>query len=76
MITHADVGQRVRDGAGRIGILVDLIPDYEDPADPPGERRKRATAFLIPEGGGREWLAPPAVVVRTDTGSDPLSDAR
>lgn len=59
MITGENVGRRVEDGAGRVGILRDVIPDYEDPSDPPAERRKSPTAFLRPEGGGREWLAPP-----------------
>lgn len=58
MVTAKDIGQRVEDGAGRVGILRDVLPDYEDPAAPPGERRKCPTAFLCPEGGGREWLVP------------------
>lgn len=59
MITRRDIGGRVQDASGRIGILRDVIPDYEDPADPPRERRKRPAAFLRPEGGGREWIVPP-----------------
>lgn len=62
MITQANIGQRVEDAAGRMGILRDVIPDYEDPAAMPGERRKRPTAFLRPESGGREWLVPPNTV--------------
>ncbi|QNE74862.1 hypothetical protein F0344_09770 [Streptomyces finlayi] len=58
MVTSEDIGHRVEDGAGRIGILRDVIRDYEDPSDPPGERRKRPTAFVWPEGGGREWTVP------------------
>lgn len=65
MITRADVGHRVQDHAGRVGILRDLIPDYVAPADPPGERRERPAAFLRPEGGGAEWLVPPDIVNRT-----------
>ncbi|MEU3047018.1 hypothetical protein ABZ705_10925 [Streptomyces sp. NPDC006984] len=64
MVTAEDIGRRVEDGAGRVGILRDVIPDYEDPAGLPGERRKRPTAFLWPEGGGREWLVPPDSVKR------------
>ncbi|WP_330317023.1 hypothetical protein [Streptomyces platensis] len=64
MITLAEIGKRVEDAAGRVGILRDVIPDYVDPADPPGERRERATAFLWPEGGGAEWLVPPDAVKR------------
>ena len=62
MITQKDVGQRVRDGSGRVGILRDVIKDYEDPTELPGERKKRNLAFLSPEGGGREWTAPPSSV--------------
>ncbi|MFF5707638.1 hypothetical protein [Streptomyces sp. 62] len=62
MVTSADIGQRVEDRAGRVGILRDVIPDYEDPTQLPSERQKRPTAFLRPEGGGREWLVPPESV--------------
>lgn len=63
MITSEHVGGRVQDSAGRIGILCDVIADYEDPAELPGERRKQPMAFLRPERGGREWLVPPDAVV-------------
>lgn len=63
MITPEDVGRRVQDSAGRVGILRDVIADYEDPAALPGERRKQPTAFLRPERGGREWLVRPDAVV-------------
>ncbi|MEV7426266.1 MULTISPECIES: hypothetical protein [unclassified Streptomyces] len=59
MITAADVGRRVEDEEGRVGVLRDVILDYEDPADLPRERRKRPTAFLRPEDGGTEWLVAP-----------------
>ncbi|WP_189944867.1 hypothetical protein [Streptomyces roseolus] len=59
-----DIGRRVEDGAGRVGILRDVIRDYEDPAELPRERRQRAMAFLRPERGGREWLVPPDHVRR------------
>ncbi|MEU4272266.1 hypothetical protein [Streptomyces sp. NPDC026092] len=59
-----DIGRRVEDSAGRGGILRDVIRDYEDPAELPGERRKRPMAFLWPEHGGREWLVPPDHVRR------------
>ncbi|MCX5201342.1 hypothetical protein OG897_07720 [Streptomyces sp. NBC_00237] len=59
VITAADIGKRVEDAQGRIGILCDVIPDYADPGDPPGRRRKRPTAFLRPEGGGVEWTVSP-----------------
>lgn len=58
MITRGDIGRRVQDASGRIGILRDVILDYEDPADLPRERRKRPVAFLRPVGGGREWIVP------------------
>jgi hypothetical protein len=64
MIAEEDVGQRAKDGAGRVGILRDVIKDYEDPAEFPGGRQKRHAAFLSPEGGGREWIVPPASVTR------------
>ncbi|QES09824.1 hypothetical protein DEJ44_32140 [Streptomyces venezuelae] len=63
MITANDIGRRVQDDRGRVGILRDLIPDYEDPSEyPPAARRQRATAFVWPEGGGREWLTTPESV--------------
>lgn len=74
MITARDIGSRVKDAAGRIGILRDVIPDYEDPSEPPQERRKRSVAFLAPVHGGREWLVPPRVVERVDT-CEPVSGA-
>lgn len=64
MIGPDDIGRRVEDGTGRVGILRDVIRDYEDPAELPSERRKRPTAFLWPEHGGREWLVPPDHVRR------------
>ncbi|GBQ03263.1 hypothetical protein SSP531S_47330 [Streptomyces spongiicola] len=72
MVTAEDIGRRVADGAGRVGILRDVVPDYEDPADPPtrrpadppGDRRKRPTAFPWPAWDGREWLVPPDHVAR------------
>ncbi|KOX36442.1 hypothetical protein ADL06_04810 [Streptomyces sp. NRRL F-6491] len=63
MITCRHVGRRVRDSTGRTGILCDVIADYEDPAELPGERRKQPMAFLRPERGGREWLVPPDTVL-------------
>ncbi|WP_424861484.1 hypothetical protein [Streptomyces sp. MMS24-I29] len=64
MIAREDIGARVEDAAGRVGILRDVIPDYEDPAESPGLRRKRPTAFLGPVGGGAEWLVSPEHVRR------------
>ncbi|ROQ80695.1 hypothetical protein EDD95_0225 [Streptomyces sp. CEV 2-1] len=64
MVTRADIGRSVQDRTGRVGILHAVIPDYEDPAESPGERHKRPTAFLRPEGGGQEWLVPPSDVQR------------
>ncbi|AXG82606.1 hypothetical protein DVK44_15040 [Streptomyces paludis] len=59
-----DIGAQVEDATGRVGILRDVIPDYEDPAEPSWLRRKRPTAFLRPAGGGAEWLVPPDDVRR------------
>ncbi|MEV0279669.1 hypothetical protein AB0I22_25205 [Streptomyces sp. NPDC050610] len=64
MVTHADVGHRVADEAGCVFVLRDLLPDYEDPADPPNKRRKRPTAFVAPERGGVERLVSPEAVFR------------
>ncbi|MFF5566063.1 hypothetical protein ACFY7Z_05800 [Streptomyces sp. NPDC012623] len=64
MITAADIGRRVEDAEGRVGVLRAVILDYEDPAGLPGARRKRPTAFLRPEGGGTEWLVAPEDVRR------------
>lgn len=64
MIAREDIGARVEDTAGRVGILHDVILDYEDPAESPGLRRKRPTAFLRPMGGGAEWLVSPEDVRR------------
>ncbi|MFF9498313.1 hypothetical protein [Streptomyces sp. NPDC014656] len=66
MITKKDVGKLVQDAHGRTGILRDVIPDYEDPAAMPFERRPQRMAFLIPENGGREWLVAPSVVTRVE----------
>ncbi|WP_399090068.1 hypothetical protein ACGH2B_17475 [Streptomyces sp. BBFR2] len=65
MVTVDDIGKRVEDGSGRVGILRDVIPDWEDPAELPQKRRKQPTAFIWPERGGKEWMAPPASVSRT-----------
>ncbi|MFE6692064.1 hypothetical protein ACFVFQ_37050 [Streptomyces sp. NPDC057743] len=64
MITVNDVGMRVEDTTGRIGILRDVISNFEDPAAPPSERRKQHVAFIRPERGGREWLVSPDQVQR------------
>lgn len=57
-VTSEDIGKHAHDELGRVGVLRDVIPDYSDPAEPPGKRRKRPIAFLWPEGGGKEWLVP------------------
>ncbi|MFH8566318.1 hypothetical protein [Streptomyces sp. NPDC017988] len=62
MVTAKDIGKWVKDDSGRVGILRDVIPDYEDPAEPPSKRRKQPIAFLWPEGGGCEWLLDPEAV--------------
>ncbi|KQX59380.1 hypothetical protein ASE09_03615 [Streptomyces sp. Root66D1] len=66
MVTPADIGAPVRDAAGRVGILRDVIPDYEDPAELPGRRRRRPMAFLRAAGGGPEWLVAPERVSRRE----------
>ncbi|MFF8284616.1 hypothetical protein ACF1DY_27380 [Streptomyces albus] len=64
MVTVEDIGTRVEDAWGRGGILRDVVPDWVDPAEPPFQSRKRPTAFIRPEHGGREWLVPPESVTR------------
>ncbi|MBB1255367.1 hypothetical protein H3146_18690 [Streptomyces sp. OF3] len=64
MITRADIGSLVRDEEGRVGILRDVIPDYEETSDPPCQHRTRPMAFLWPQEGGREWAVPPDTVRR------------
>ncbi|MFI8100355.1 hypothetical protein [Streptomyces sp. NPDC086023] len=56
MISGEDIGHRVEDVYGRVGILRDFMPEWENPAEPPDQRRKIPMAFLWPEGGGREWM--------------------
>jgi hypothetical protein len=66
MVTARDIGALVTDAWGRTGVLRDVIPDFEDPADLPQDRRKRPTAFLWPESGGTEWLVSPDSVQRVE----------
>ncbi|WP_327388095.1 MULTISPECIES: hypothetical protein [unclassified Streptomyces] len=64
MIDQTDIGERVQDAYGRVGILRDIDPTWEDPSDPPYDRRQRPVAFISPERGGREWHADPTTVTR------------
>ncbi|RSS50546.1 hypothetical protein [Streptomyces sp. WAC01280] len=57
MVTRKDIGHLVQNGHGHTGVLTDVIPDYEDSATMPGDRRKQHMAFVRPKGGGVEWLA-------------------
>ncbi|MFB7027616.1 MULTISPECIES: hypothetical protein [unclassified Streptomyces] len=59
-----DIGHRVEDGAARTGVLCAVDHGWEDPAKPPGKRRKQRVAFVRPEGGGLEWMVPPDTVRR------------
>lgn len=59
MVTRSDIGKRVTDGH-RTGVLKDVIKDWEDPGKIRSEAFKVTTAFVRPEGGGREWMARPA----------------
>ncbi|WP_242581084.1 hypothetical protein [Streptomyces sp. MST-110588] len=54
------MGQKVTDSSGRVGILREVIRDWEDPAELPNERKKQTVAFVRPEGGGVEWMTSPA----------------
>ncbi|GCD41670.1 hypothetical protein [Streptomyces paromomycinus] len=62
MVTSDDIGKRVQDDAGRVGILCDVIEGYRDPTVRPDGRPVQAVAFLRPVGGGCEWLVPPGAV--------------
>lgn len=64
MVTRADIGKPVKDDARRVGILRDVIRDYEDPAVPPGRHRKSPTACLWPRGGFVSGRSPLASVQR------------
>lgn len=63
MIDHGHRG-RVQDVYGRVGILRDIDPAWEDPSDPPGGHRRQVVAFISPERGGSEWHADPTTVTR------------
>ncbi|GGW18670.1 hypothetical protein GCM10018980_58560 [Streptomyces capoamus] len=58
-VTRDHIGKTVTDGQ-RSGVLTDIMKEWEDPAEKPGERVKRTVAFVRPSGGGREWLARPS----------------
>lgn len=64
MIDRSDIGHRVQDAHGTVGILRDIDPAWEDPSDPPYDRVRRPVAFIAPERGGREWHADPTTVTR------------
>ncbi|MEU8893272.1 hypothetical protein [Streptomyces sp. NPDC048442] len=60
MITAQHIGLRVEDRAGHLGILRDLMPDWEDPAELPCRRQPKPMAFVHPLTGGREWQSAPS----------------
>ncbi|GGT05428.1 hypothetical protein [Streptomyces cinerochromogenes] len=60
-VSKAHLGKPVTDGQ-RVGILAEIIKDWEDPAATPAERIKVTQAFVRPQGGGREWQARPSRV--------------
>ncbi|MDH2392144.1 hypothetical protein QCN29_25840 [Streptomyces sp. HNM0663] len=62
MVGTEDIGKPVKNAAGRVGILREVIADWEDPAKLPSERRKAPTAFVSPEYGGREWTTSPSAL--------------
>ncbi|MFG2489398.1 hypothetical protein ACGFSI_42515 [Streptomyces virginiae] len=64
MIDRNDIGHRVEDAYGRIGILRDIDPTWEDPSHPPYDRPRHPIAFISPEHSGREWHADPTTVTR------------
>ncbi|MCX5203901.1 hypothetical protein OG897_20890 [Streptomyces sp. NBC_00237] len=64
MIDQKDIGKRVTDRAGNIGILRAVIMDYADPASLAWQRKEVPTAFVWDEQTAREWLAPPGKLER------------
>ncbi|MEU2439417.1 hypothetical protein ABZ595_25040 [Streptomyces rubradiris] len=55
-ITREWIGAKVTDGHN-VGVLMDIIPDWEDPALLP-PRPKRPVAF-VRTASGSEWMASP-----------------
>ena len=53
------IGQAVVDVDGRRGILMDIVPKWTNPADMPGDRVERPTAFVRSAGGGVEGCVSP-----------------
>ncbi|MGW7439250.1 hypothetical protein [Streptomyces sp. NPDC054849] len=64
VIDREDIGVRVPDAYGRTGIRRDIGPEWEDPSEPSGGRRRHTEAFISPERGGRERHADPSTVTR------------
>jgi hypothetical protein len=65
VIGQKDIGKRVQDPAGKVGILRAVIRDYADPAALPWKRKEAPTAFVWDEQTAREWLAPPGELERS-----------
>lgn len=64
MVGKEDIGQRVMDPYGRVGILRDVIERWVDPSASPTMMRRTTMAFIGPEkGGGREWEVPSSEVI-------------
>ncbi|MFF2792623.1 hypothetical protein ACFVT6_38770 [Streptomyces sp. NPDC058049] len=64
MIDRTDIGHRVQDAHGWVGILRDIDPVWEAPSGPPYDRSRRPIAFISPEHGGLERHAGPATATR------------
>jgi hypothetical protein len=57
MVSSDDIGRVVEDRQGRVGVLRDVMKDWEDPAVLKENRAKRHVAFIGRKyGGGREWI--------------------
>jgi hypothetical protein len=57
MVSSDDIGRVVEDHQGRIGVLREVMRDWEDPAAIKEDRVKRHVAFIGRKyGGGREWI--------------------
>lgn len=62
-VTENDVGEFVRDDAGREGVLQAVMRDWEDPRIPRWRRRSYDAAFIRPEMGGVEQVVPADTVM-------------
>ncbi|GHA04475.1 hypothetical protein GCM10010329_28880 [Streptomyces spiroverticillatus] len=63
-VTKQDIGKRVEDDRGRVGVLKEVMQDWADPSDLPWKRTVRPTAFVRDEKTGLEWILPARTVFK------------